>query len=79
MSSPDLKTQLDHWSAQLNDGIREHNVDKCMEAIKSLKDLGANVTFSLAPEGAPEQAAYQPAQGGAGQYQGQYAYPPSSS
>lgn len=79
MSSPDLKTQLDHWSTQLNTGLQARNVETCMEAIKKLKELGANVTFSLAPEGAPEQAAYpQPAQGDAGQYQG-YAYPPQSS
>lgn len=79
MSSTDLKSQLDHWSTQLNAGLAAGNVEMCMEAIKKLKELGANVTFSLAPEGAPEQPAYpQPAQGDAGQYQGQYAYPHQS-
>lgn len=71
----DLKTQLDQWSAQLNAGLAERNVETCMEAIKQLKALGANVTFSLAPEEAPPQPAYP--QPDAGQYQGQY-YPPQA-
>jgi len=60
----DLKTQLDNWSAQLNAGLAERNVETCMEAIKQLKALGANVTFSLAPEEPAQQPADpQPDQG----------------
>lgn len=69
----DLKAQLDHWSAQLNAGLAERNVETCMEAIKALKGLGANVTFSLAPEEASSQQAYP--QSEAGQHQDQYYQP----
>lgn len=66
----DLKTSLDQYSTQLNEGLRQRNVEACMEAIKKLKELGANVTFSLAPEEGQDQPPYgQYAQPDAG-YQG---------
>jgi hypothetical protein len=67
----DLKTSLDQWSSQLHSGLQERDVEKCMEAIKHLKELGANVTFSLAAGEGQEQPGYQQyPQGEAGQYPG---------
>ena len=79
----ELKSQLDTYSAQLQQGLKDRNVDACMVAIQQLKALGANVTFSLAPEeqqamGYDYQGGQYP-QGDAGQYQGGgqgYQYPP---
>lgn len=59
------------WTTgQLNTGLQERNVEMYMEAIKKLKELGANVTFSLAagegqdqpgyPQYAQEEAAHYP-------------------
>jgi len=73
----DLKAALDQWSTQLHTGLQERNVEKCMEAIKKLKELGANVTFSLAAGEGQDQAGYpQYAQGEAAQYPGDQPYVP---